>query len=307
MPAPFEYARFAGTGACWSKDGSTLSVYDDRFRCSLVDMSSGQSRETANLWGREEPDLLKMFERFPPLPPFQAFWDENRRAREPELKKRWFMVSADRRVRVRLEWDLITVTDQADQTHIAELPVDFNPAWVFSNERVPLPVLSSDGQWLACQDSYSTFKVIRLVAGAKPTTIKREGQRPCLAISPDGKILAVGTSSGLELFDTANGNQLKHIVQGEPCTSVTFSPDGKTLAASIAVPGGEEMHGAVRLWDLVSWQNEVSIPIHNAKVLSLAFSPDCRYLAAGHFRWSNPRMEVSIWDLARQQQMRGAR
>lgn len=64
-----------------------------------------------------------------------------------------------------------------------------------------------------------------------------------IALSPDGKVIAAGSSSGeIRLWDAERGNLL-YVYRGHrgPVRSIAFSPDGKILAS-----GGEDHY--VRLW-----------------------------------------------------------
>jgi WD40 repeat protein len=97
-----------------------------------------------------------------------------------------------------------------------------------------------------------------------------------VALSPDGKMLAVGASAGLTgssitLFEANTGRVLRrlpghaHVVRG-----LAFSPDGKLLASG----GGD---GRVALWDLQSGRELWRVESGGD---SLAFFPDGKVLAA---------------------------
>jgi hypothetical protein len=68
--------------------------------------------------------------------------------------------------------------------------------------------------------------------------------------------------------------------------SLTFSPDGKTLAV-----GGTS--GRVRVWDTRTWKEQRQLAVHTEAVDAVAFSPDGRTLATG----GRDRLVV-LWDIA---------
>jgi WD40 repeat protein len=73
-----------------------------------------------------------------------------------------------------------------------------------------------------------------------------------------------------------------------PVLSVAYAPDSLTLAS-----GGSD--GSVRIWDLTSGQERLSIPDAGGPVLSLAFSPDGQLLAVGTHSC------IDFWDLPTRQ------
>jgi WD40 repeat protein len=74
------------------------------------------------------------------------------------------------------------------------------------------------------------------------------------------------------------------LVSGSPVNSVTFSPDGYTLAVS-------DEHGDVGLWDVTTGQRTVLA--EGSPVYGVAFSPDGHTLAAG-----DARGDIRLWDVA---------
>ena len=87
--------------------------------------------------------------------------------------------------------------------------------------------------------------------GKLKRTLKGEEGVSAIALSPDGKTLAIGSGEGkekskgrVELWDTASGDHTQTLDgHSGPVTSLAFSPDGKTLAS-----GGQD--ATVRLWDV---------------------------------------------------------
>jgi RNA polymerase sigma factor (sigma-70 family) len=144
-----------------------------------------------------------------------------------------------------------------------------------------------------------------------------------LAVSPDGKLLALGREDGtVALWRPAQARPLAVLgIPGHhPCMAVCFSPDGKTLAASgkaaqlwdVATqkytelpvpwahsfafsPDGKTLalaaSGKAQLWSLATGKMTASFSF--GSVLSLAFSPDGKLLATGAIEGY-----VLLWDVA---------
>lgn len=70
--------------------------------------------------------------------------------------------------------------------------------------------------------------------------------------------------------------------------AVAFSPDGKLLAA------GNRYH-TVRVWDVATKKEVVTLAGHMSDVWSIAFSPDGKTLAAADTDWKKPS-KVKLWD-----------
>jgi WD40 repeat protein len=109
-----------------------------------------------------------------------------------------------------------------------------------------------------------------------------------LALSPDGKYLALQDERGVALVRADTGT-LVHSWQGhsQPVAALAWSPDGKRLATA----GGIDDEHKVLVWDVGSPKWVRSLPVKPHRVRALAWSPDGKYLAAGTMRGAT----VHVW------------
>jgi WD40 repeat protein len=113
-----------------------------------------------------------------------------------------------------------------------------------------------------------------------------------MALSPDGRTLAVGRYGGtVELWDPASLARTATLETNVALAAVAFSPTGSLLAAS-------GPSGAIRLWELER-RRLVGELFHTNYVTRLSFSPDGRHLASTH-----PTSGVWVWDLESREAIR---
>jgi WD40 repeat protein len=98
------------------------------------------------------------------------------------------------------------------------------------------------------------------------------------AFSPNGNLLAMVTSYGLDIWDVKRGDRIRQVrdqyVDGNErleFTSVVFSPDGHLVATG-------DTHGWMGLWDAETGKGYPEVLGHSAEISSIAFSPDGKSL-----------------------------
>ncbi|MEU4443406.1 protein kinase [Actinosynnema sp. NPDC050801] len=157
---------------------------------------------------------------------------------------------------------------------------------------------SPDGTELATVDVDGLLVVWKAETGAEARRFSRPGTEfTAVRFSPDGKTIAVAgrTPTGSKeerdetlLFDAADlelvnrrataqepRNTPVNGVEPNYPTGVSFSPDGRTLAVTLA-------GGRIGLWDLVDPGSEWRIlPGHDSIAIDVEFSPDGSVLATG--------------------------
>ena len=121
----------------------------------------------------------------------------------------------------------------------------------------------------------------------KTNYTKHVGNVYSLSFSPDGKTLAAGIDDTVHLLDVKTGEISKTFPHVGNVYSVSFSPDGKTIAT-----GSDDK---VRLWDVATGTIRTTFDTifqeHTPNIWSVKFSPDGSTLAASIYS------TVHLWDV----------
>ncbi|WP_308406806.1 helix-turn-helix domain-containing protein [Streptomyces sp. AC555_RSS877] len=134
-----------------------------------------------------------------------------------------------------------------------------------------------DGRTLAVADIRARGEQVTLIdtaTGRTQRTINPGTRNPLsLVFSPDGHTMATagGSNGAVKMWDARTGRLQDSFGVSGAVTSLAFSSDGRTLAAS-SVRG-------VQLWDLATSQSRITLPARSHA--AVAFSPDGRTLAIG--------------------------
>lgn len=119
-----------------------------------------------------------------------------------------------------------------------------------------------------------------------------------IAFSKNGKIFATGDYVGIiKLWDFDSGKELRTLIghtsensfvgydNKNSVYSLSFSPDGKTLAS-----GSSDK--TVKLWNVISGEEIRSFPGHSNAITFTKFSPDNQQLVTADFN------EIKLWDIS---------
>ncbi len=166
------------------------------------------------------------------------------------------------------KWGVATTADQA----LAQTPAPtFTPT-------PTLPALPASSELI------TRANVTRLRA---LTTISGKNDVYSLAVSPDGRLLALGLESGVELWDLSTMQRTARLgPYGGIVPALAFSPDSRSLAV-----GSWDRN--LDLWDTASGEKVRPFTGHTDWVAKVDFSPDGKLLAS-----VGNDNKLFVWDAA---------
>jgi WD40 repeat protein len=215
-------------------------------------------------------------------------------------------------------WNLRTGKEQT--------PMDHNPPAIESE--VYGLAFTPDGKSLVSLVVNGAIRVWEVGTGKEQRNLGKQPGFGVLAVSPDGKTLAVGGYGPTRLFELSTGKVSRTFGSADDdYTSLAFAPHGKTLAWARAhkttrllnVGSGKETlivneegplkmafspNGTVlatisksgaKLWDVVAGKQLMTIQLSRTPHPLVAFSPDSKVLATK----GDDETTIKLWDVAK--------
>jgi WD40 repeat protein/tRNA A-37 threonylcarbamoyl transferase component Bud32 len=162
---------------------------------------------------------------------------------------------------------------------------------------------SADGRFLAAGSMDRSAQVFDTMTGERVYRLERASQVLAVALSRDGQLLAVAAENEVSVHQLPEGKQLLAFpTYGHRVAQLLFSPDGKRLATGSG-PGDTARGSGVKLWDIATGRETITLGDPSAIVSSLAFDHDGTRLAAAfteefllNFMSPGAKSVVKIWE-----------
>jgi WD40 repeat protein len=272
-------ANLLGSAATWpcalSPDGKTLALREKlSFRVEFVDTETGKPRSES---GGHAATISALS--FSPLGKYLAssdrygtkLWDLAT-AREvaswPERPTYRLVFSPDETLLALARGTEVWVHRVPDgkQLHVLDAKV---------RQPVESIAFSPDGALIAANGGRDTVRVWRVSDGKELRILSYPKTVSCVLFAPDGSRLYAAGASGIGIWETQTGLEVKHLFDGQPIARLEWLADGKTLAAYTP--------GAVRHIDPETGAERRTISVPQSAERSEhdhLFSPGARFLAA---------------------------
>jgi eukaryotic-like serine/threonine-protein kinase len=146
--------------------------------------------------------------------------------------------------------------------------------------------ISPDGQWFAADAAPGSIQIRRPTGAPQIKTLKCPGRICGITFSPDSRLLAVATREGkVKLWEVSGFREREEFrACAHGLSDLTFSPDSLRLATT-----GEGLDG-IKLWDVATYQELITLPGGGEAFREIAFSADGDQLVG-----ENSRGDLFFW------------
>jgi WD40 repeat protein/energy-coupling factor transporter ATP-binding protein EcfA2 len=145
---------------------------------------------------------------------------------------------------------------------------------------------TSDSKGLFSSSTDNTIMYWDLIAGTNTLFINTDEKTRCLAVSPQGHYIVVGTDEGKVIRWNIDNKEKTILFQsdGNKIYAIKYNSSGSKIAFG-------DKNGNLRLMDTRSNTVIKMIPAHNAPIMDLSFSPDERQIAT-----ASTDKTLKLWD-----------
>ena len=138
---------------------------------------------------------------------------------------------------------------------------------------------------VAWATGHRKVRVLDITSPSKPADFPQKHDCPAVALSADGRSMAVAVDYAAKIYDVEKRNE-RLVLKGHTgkVASVAFSPDGSTLMTG-------SWDQTVRLWDVATGKERANYLWDVGRVYCVTYAPDGLRLAAG-----GDLGRVVVWD-----------
>ncbi|MCA9125177.1 MAG: PD40 domain-containing protein [Planctomycetaceae bacterium] len=166
------------------------------------------------------------------------------------------------------------------------------------NERLLSMAFSSGGTRLATASWDKTVKIWDTATGQEQVTLKgHTSYVQSVAFSPNGtRVASAGGDKSVKVWEASTGRELLTFKgHNNGAYSVAFSPDGTRIASGGTTWDSifKEWDHTIKVWDVVTGRETLTLQGHNLYITCVAFSPDGTRIAS-----SSGDETVKVWNAA---------
>ena len=151
-------------------------------------------------------------------------------------------------------------------------------------QRVISVAISPDSSYVALGTSSGSIHVLEIATGKEISSMKQDANVWSVAFSPDGKHIISGSfDHTARVWESRTGTEVARMTHGDVVYTVAFSPDGKYVMSGGCEKvnsNGDCSQGSARVWEAKTGK-EIARMTHADNVVSVAFSPDGKYVVSG--------------------------